>query len=254
MKLFSEGKRAMKVILLEDIYKHGVAGEVVNVADGFARNYLIPRKMAAKATQGELKRARKLREQSDVRRAEYENMLNDLARQIDGIELIFGRRAAITGKLFGSVTTQEIADSLMEKTGIDINRRRISQQPLREVGTHAVPVRLGTEISPNLKITIVRHDELSPFLAAREAGVEVAPEDFLPGEVAEALAEAEETVESDAEGVPAAEITETAEAESVVEEAVAETDTTEVIDSESGEEEVAEAENDDDGVAEQAAE
>lgn len=160
----------MKVILLEDVYKHGVAGEVVKVADGFARNYLIPRKLAAKATPGELKRAENLREQVAVRRAAYENKLNELAHLIDGVELIFGRRAAVTGKLFGSVTTQEIADALNEKTGIDINRRRVSQQPIREVGTHEVPVRLGTEISPVLKITVVREEELADFLAKREAG------------------------------------------------------------------------------------
>ncbi len=160
----------MKVILLEDVYKHGVAGEVVKVADGFARNYLIPRKLAAKATPGELKRAEKLREQVAVRRATYENKLNELARLIDGVELIFGRRAAVTGKLFGSVTTQEIADALNEKTGVDINRRRVSQQPIREVGTHEVPVRLGTEISPILKITVVREEELADFLEQREAG------------------------------------------------------------------------------------
>lgn len=159
----------MKVILLDYVYKHGVAGEVIDVADGFARNFLIPRKLAVKATPGELKRAGKLREQASVKRAALENRMNELARMIDGVELVFGRRAASTGKLFGSVTTQEIADALMEKTGVDINRRRISQQPLREVGTHEVPVRLGSEISPILQITIVREDELADFLARREA-------------------------------------------------------------------------------------
>jgi len=162
----------MKVILLQDIYKHGVAGEIVSVADGFARNYLIPRKMAVLATKSELKRTSKIREQVAARRASYENMLNDLAREIDGTELIFARRAAITGKLFGSVTTQEIADALMEATGVDINRRRISQQSLREIGTHDVAVRLGSEIAPLLKIIIVREEELAEFLAARERGEE----------------------------------------------------------------------------------
>ena len=66
------------------------------------------------------------------------------------VELIFGRRAASTGKLFGSVTTQEIADELDRVTSVDINRRRISQQSLREVGTHQVAVRLGNELSPTL--------------------------------------------------------------------------------------------------------
>ena len=183
----------MKVILLDYVYKHGVAGEVINVADGFARNYLIPQGLAAKATPGELKRATKLREQAAAKRAALDNRLNELAQEIDGVELIFGRRAAVTGKLFGSVTTQEIADALMEKIGVDINRRRISQQSLREIGSHDVPVRLGNEISPNLKITIVREEELADFLARREAGEDV--------EVEEAVDEAVEVVETVAEEV-----------------------------------------------------
>ena len=68
------------------------------------------------------------------------------------------------------MTTQEIADELDRVTGVDINRRRISQQSLREIGTHEVPVRLGTEVSPLLKITIIPEDELREFLAARERG------------------------------------------------------------------------------------
>ena len=160
----------MQVILLQDLYKHGVAGEVVKVADGFARNYLIPRKMAIQATPSAMRRTEAVRKNVEARRAQYNDMLNDLARQIDGVELIFGRRAASTGKLFGSVTTQEIADELDSKTGVDINRRRISQQALREVGTHEVPVRLGNELSPMLIITIVPEDELSEFLTARENG------------------------------------------------------------------------------------
>ena len=159
----------MKVILLDYVYKHGVAGEVIDVADGFARNYLIPQKLATKATPSTLKRATKLREQSVVRRAAMDDQVNELSHIINGVELVFGRRAAVTGKLFGSVTTQEIADALQEKIGIDINRRRISQQALRELGTHDVPVRMGTEISPILKITIVRNEELVEYLAKLEA-------------------------------------------------------------------------------------
>ena len=188
----------MKVILLEYVYKHGVAGEVIDVADGFARNFLIPRGLAVKATPGQLKQASKLREQASARRAALENQLNEVARQIDGVELVFGRRAAVTGKLFGSVTTQEIADALLDATGVDINRRRISQQPLREVGTHDVPVRLGNEISPTLKITIVPEQELAEYLRAREAGEEAeeAPTEgqSVVASVAEAVENAAETV------------------------------------------------------------
>lgn len=169
----------MQVILLQDLYKHGVAGEVVKVANGFARNYLIPRKMAVQATPSAMRQTEAVRKNVEARKAQYNNMLNDLARQIDNKELIFGRRAASTGKLFGSVTTQEIADELDRQTGVDINRRRISQQSLREVGTHQVPVRLGTELAPTLTITIVPEDELTEFLAARERGEMVRAEDIM---------------------------------------------------------------------------
>ena len=159
----------MKLLLLSDVYKQGVAGEVVDVANGYGRNYLIPKKLAVKATPGELKKAEGLRATAAARKAELEDRLNDLARQIDGVELVFGRRAANTGKLFGSVTTSDLAESLNKKTGIDINRRRISQQALREIGTFYVPVRLGSEMSPTLKIVVVREDELADYLAGKTA-------------------------------------------------------------------------------------
>lgn len=189
----------MKVILLQDLFKHGVAGEVVTVADGFARNYLIPRKMAIQASDSALRRTENVRKNVEARKAQYNNMLNDLARQIDGVELIFGRRAASTGKLFGSVTTQEIADELDRSTGVDINRRRISQQSLREIGTHQVPVRLGTEESPTLTISIVPEDELSEFLAARARGEKVSAEDIMADGFRYATAAADEAADENAD-------------------------------------------------------
>lgn len=164
----------MKVILLESIYKHGVAGEVVDVAAGFARNYLIPRGVAKRATPTILAEHEALMTDAQARRDEYEDMLNSLARRIDGIELIFERRASPTGTLYGSVTTQEIADRLMEVTAddslgaIDINRRRISQRAIRELGKFTIPVRIGTDIAPELAVIVVREGELAEFLEARE--------------------------------------------------------------------------------------
>ncbi|MCE2489728.1 MAG: 50S ribosomal protein L9 [Anaerolineae bacterium] len=172
----------MKVILLDYVFKHGVAGEVIDVADGFARNYLIPSGLAVKATPAEMKRATRLREQAAARRAALENQLNELARQIDGVELVFSRRAAITGKLFGSVTSQEIADSLMEETGVDINRRRIGHQPLRETGTHEVLVRLGNETDPTIKVTIVAEQDMAAWLAERDEAEGAREDDESAGE------------------------------------------------------------------------
>jgi len=213
----------MKVILLQDLYKHGVAGEVVKVADGFARNYLIPRKMAIQASESALRQTENVRKNVEARKAQYNNMLNDLGRQIDGVELIFGRRAASTGKLFGSVTTQEIADELDRVTSVDINRRRISQQSLREIGTHQVPVRLGTEVSPMLTITIVPEEELSEFLAARERGEKVTAEDIMMDGFSYATSAADEEAEA-AEASDEAEASEpAAEAEPALEGVEAET-------------------------------
>lgn len=179
----------MKVILLADVYKHGVAGEVIEVADGFARNWLLPKQLAKKATPHALKEAETLRQQAEVRRAQLDQRLNELARMIDGVELVFGRRASPTGKLFGSVTTSEVAEALHAKTGIDINRRRISQSLPREIGTHDVPVRLGSETSPVLKITIVREEEYASFLAKQKADAEAAqnPVEAAPETVADAV-------------------------------------------------------------------
>lgn len=180
----------MKVILLADVYKQGVAGEVVEVADGYARNYLIPKSLAAKATPAELAKAEKLRETAAARKSELEGHLNELARQIDGVELVFGRRAANTGKLFGSVTTAEVTEALREKTGVDINRRRLSMQALREVGTFDIPVRLGTDAVPNLRVIVMREEELAAYEAAQ--GGE--PEAEQPENVIEAAKDAVENV------------------------------------------------------------
>lgn len=203
-----EGQFPMKVILLSDVYKHGVAGEVVDVADGFARNWLIPKKLATKASPEALKKHEEMREASATRKAALEGRLNDLARQIDGVELLFGRRASPTGKLFGSVTTSEIADALNDKTGIDINRRRISQTQLREVGIHDVPVRLGTEISPILKVQIVREEDYAKVLAQKAASAEAAAIETI-----EADPEIDAEAEAEAAGVSEAIAEVSAEAE-----------------------------------------
>lgn len=199
----------MKVILKEYVYKHGVAGDVVEVADGFARNYLIPRGLAIKATPGALRENEHLLKNAAIRRNELHQREQEAANRINGVELVFGVKAGKNGKLYGSITTMDIAKALEEKTGIDINRRRISQMTLREIGTHDVPVRLGSEISPALKITIVREEEFARFMAARqnpEAQVEdVEAEVEAEAPVAEDAALEEAAVEESEENAQAAE-------------------------------------------------
>ena len=166
----------MRVLLKEDVYKHGVAGEVVKVADGFARNWLIPKGMALPATKANLEQMGELREKAAENRALYNDKVNTAARQIHGVELVFGVKAGSNNKLYGSITSQMIKDALMEKTGLDINRRRISDRPIREIGRYDVPVRMG-DVSPVLKIVVLREEEVNAYLTGQQpAPAEVATE------------------------------------------------------------------------------
>ncbi|MEP0762957.1 MAG: 50S ribosomal protein L9 [Chloroflexota bacterium] len=157
----------MKVILKEYVYKHGVAGDVVTVADGFARNYLIPRGLAIKATPGALRENQHLIKQATQRREELRSLEHEAAQKIHGVELVFGVKAGKNRKLYGSITTRDIAQALLEKTGVDINRRRISERPLRELGVHEVPVRIAAHVSPVLRVVVIREEELPAYLAGQ---------------------------------------------------------------------------------------
>ena len=157
----------MKVILKEYVYKHGVAGDVITVADGFARNYLIPRGLAIKATPGALRENQHLIKQSAKHREELRSMENEAAQKIHGVELVFGVKAGKNRKLYGAITTRDIAQALLEKTGVDINRRRISERPIRELGVHEVPVRIAAHVSPVLRIVVIREEEVPLYLAGQ---------------------------------------------------------------------------------------
>ncbi|MBI5957164.1 MAG: 50S ribosomal protein L9 [Chloroflexi bacterium] len=157
----------MKVILKEYVYKHGVAGDVVTVADGFARNFLIPRGFAIKASAGALRENQHLIEQANKNRERLRQMEDEAAIKIDGAELVFGVKAGKNNKLYGSITTRDISEKLLEKTGVDVNRRRISERPLRELGVHEIPVRLGHAVSPVLRIVVLRDEEIADYLAGK---------------------------------------------------------------------------------------
>jgi large subunit ribosomal protein L9 len=157
----------MKVILKDYVYKHGVAGDLVTVADGFARNYLIPRGLAVRATPGAMRENHYLLEQAHKNRDRLHAMENDAAVKIDGVELVFGMKAGKNRKLYGSVTTRDIAAALLEKTGVDINRRRISERALRELGVHEVPVRIGASVSPVLRVVVLREEEVPLYLEGK---------------------------------------------------------------------------------------
>ncbi len=209
----------MKVILKEYIYKHGVAGDVVDVANGFARNFLFPRGLAIKATPGALRANQKLIERARENRERLLAMENEAAAKIDGVELVFGVKAGKNNKLYGSVTTRDIAAALQEKAGVDINRRRISERPLRELGVHEVPVRFSGEVSPVLRVVLVREEEVDAYKRGElvDSLVDLGFQKRPGAEPEEPEAEEETAAEAEAEDVapatPEAEAAESAAAE-----------------------------------------
>jgi large subunit ribosomal protein L9 len=187
----------MKVILKDYVYKHGVAGDVVSVADGFARNYLIPRGLAVRATPGAIRENANLLDQANKNRDRLHAMENDAAVKIDGVELVFGMKAGKNRKLYGSVTTRDIAAALLEKTGVDINRRRISERPLRELGVHEIPVRIGVSVSPVLRVVVLREEEVPLYLDGKpvESLMSEQTTEYVEEEEIEAAEEAAEEAE-----------------------------------------------------------
>jgi len=144
----------MEVILKEDVPKLGNRGEVVKVAEGYGRNYLLPRKLAIEATQGNKVVIEQMK-QSAVRRSAVEKSdAEALARQLEAVALIFHRKAGEKDHLFGSVTSSDVADALTHK-GFNIDRRKIQLvEPLKSLGDFEVAIKLHRDISPKVKVTI----------------------------------------------------------------------------------------------------
>jgi large subunit ribosomal protein L9 len=149
----------MKVLLLKDVYKLGRAGDVKRVADGYGRNYLLPQKLAALATPGALKMAEHIREQATAQRSILNNEMGGVAEKLNDFMVTFPAKASETGKLYGSITTQMIAEAVSQKAGVEINRRQIDSQPVRALGEHKVRVRLTVDLIPVIKVVVYREGE-----------------------------------------------------------------------------------------------
>jgi large subunit ribosomal protein L9 len=149
----------MEVILKEDVPKLGHRGEVVKVAEGYGRNYLLPRKLAIEATQGNKVVIEQMK-QSAVRRSAVEKSdAEALARQLEAVSLTFHRKAGEKDHLFGSVTSSDVADALEHK-GFNIDRRKIQlPEPLKSLGDFDVPIKLHRDIVPKVKVTIQKETE-----------------------------------------------------------------------------------------------
>lgn len=146
----------MKVILLDDVAKVGRRGEVRDVSDGYARNFLIPKKLALSASAGNLKNLEHIKVQQDSKAQRIKGDAEGMQRRIEALTYEERRQASEEGKLFGSVTSQDLADFL-DKHGIKIERRRIHlDEPIKTLGETTVPVRLHTDVTAQLKVSVVR--------------------------------------------------------------------------------------------------
>lgn len=146
----------MKVLLVQDVDNLGYAGDVKKVADGFGRNYLIPRNMAVLATPGALKQAETIRKAAEKRRAHETADAQAMANQLAGVELFFERRAGETGKLYGSVTSGEIADGIKAKTSLEIDKRKVAlPEPIRQLGEQEVTVKLMIDVATTIKVHVL---------------------------------------------------------------------------------------------------
>jgi large subunit ribosomal protein L9 len=180
----------MKVLLIKDVYKLGRAGDVKKVADGYGRNFLLPQKMAVLATPGALKQTEKIRSQAEIRRTEQNSELKDLANQIKGLTLVFAAKAGETGKLYGSITTQDVAIAIQEKTRFEVKKQQIDMQPIRNLGEFAAHVRLTMDLVPEIKVIVHREGEALEDGASAPAEAPAQPQQAQTEEPAAAAEEA----------------------------------------------------------------
>lgn len=202
----------MKVLLINDVYKLGRAGDVKKVAAGYGRNYLIPQGLAVLATPGALKQADSIREQAATRRAIENKELSGLADQLSDLRLTFPVKAGDTGKLYGSVTTQMIAEAILEKIGVEIDRRQIDAQPIRNLGLHKIDVRLTIDLVPEVTVVVHREGE-SPESAIEQPETEVPSEESEKSEVSELIESAEMAESEEAPGAVPEEVEESSKSE-----------------------------------------
>ena len=148
----------MQVILRDRIENLGDAGDVVDVKPGYGRNYLIPRGLAYEASPANVRRMEAERAAQGRKEAETLGEARKQATAIEGVSLTFNARAGQEGKLFGSITSGDIADKLAEQ-GIQIDRRQIElDEPIKSLGVHSVPVRLHSQVRPEIKVWVIAEE------------------------------------------------------------------------------------------------
>ena len=172
----------MKVLLLKDVYKLGRAGDVKKVADGYGRNFLVPQGLAVLATQGAMKQAERIRSQAAARRAILNKEMSGVAEILAKLVLTFPAKAGETGKLYGSITHQMIADAIKQKSGVEIDRRQLELEPIKTLGEHNAHIRLTVDLVPAVKIIVHREGEV---IAAEKEMPAASVEEEVVAEVSE---------------------------------------------------------------------
>lgn len=149
----------MKVILTRDVPNLGKVGQVKNVADGYARNYLIPQGFATLATPGALKEVEQRQKVEEKRASKRKTEAQDIANRLANTTLTFKARAGESNRLYGSITNADIAAKIREVTGQEVDKRKIElEDPIRELGTHQVEIRLAPEVTTTVTITVEREE------------------------------------------------------------------------------------------------
>lgn len=145
----------MNVILREDIAGVGRRGDIVTVADGHARNYLLPRGLAFPATDGAVAQANAMRRRRDLREAADRESARNVAEALTEKTFTIKAKAGNEGRLFGSVTTSDIAGALAAQAGVTLDRKKVVAQPIRTTGNHTAVVRLHADVECTIKINVV---------------------------------------------------------------------------------------------------
>jgi large subunit ribosomal protein L9 len=149
----------MDVILREDVEKLGTRGQLVKVAPGYARNFLLPNKMAVAATESNKKIVEQERQAHLRREAKVEGEAKDLGKMLGAVAITISQKAGENDQLFGSVTSKDIAEAL-EKQGYTIERRKIAlEEPIKTLGEFKVPIRLHREVTAEITVTVIKEDE-----------------------------------------------------------------------------------------------
>jgi len=150
----------MEVILLKDVPRLGRAGELRNVAPGYARNYLVPEGLATLVTKGALKQL-ELQSQAEARRKrQLEAEAREFAAQLEGLTLTLTAKTGEEDRLYGSITSGDIADALESEIGKSVDRRKIElEEPIRELGTYSVPFKLLSELAPTIVVEVIKKEE-----------------------------------------------------------------------------------------------